>query len=172
MGDDRKKVFPYDNAPVHRSFIAVAKINELKISQLGLFSSSNLKKQLAGGRFYNNEEVKSAVDEYFEEVDGFYQKKGIEDIEHRWEKCIVLKGDSVIKGRYFFKFSQISYFLCQVCDYPRSFDNVVVAQDIEMDGTSLIETCSITAFSFISSLNLFYSEISEILKYSQSMSIP
>jgi len=56
-----------------------------------------LKKWLGGKRFANNEEVESAVDDYFEELDGFHYKQGIEAIEHCWEKCIELQGDYVEK---------------------------------------------------------------------------
>jgi len=41
--------------------------------------------------------VESAVDGYFEELDGSHYKQGIEAIEHRWEKCIELQGDYVEK---------------------------------------------------------------------------
>jgi hypothetical protein len=56
-----------------------------------------LKKWLGGKRFANNEEVQSAVDGYFAELDYCHYKQGIEAIEHRWEKCIKLKGDYVEK---------------------------------------------------------------------------
>ncbi|KOC61938.1 Histone-lysine N-methyltransferase SETMAR [Habropoda laboriosa] len=87
----------------------MAKINELKFELLlhapyspdlapsDYFLFPNLKKWLGGKRFANNEEVESAVDGYFEELDDSYYKQGIEDIEHRWEKCIELKGDYVEK---------------------------------------------------------------------------
>jgi hypothetical protein len=61
-----------------------------------------LKKWLGGKRFANNEEVQSAVDGYFAELDYSHYKQGIEAIEHRWEKCIELKGDYVEKKRHFF----------------------------------------------------------------------
>jgi hypothetical protein len=48
-------------------------------------------------RFANNEEVQSAVDGYFAELDYSHYRQGIEAIEHRWEKCIELKGDYVEK---------------------------------------------------------------------------
>lgn len=33
----------------------------------------------------------------FEELDNFHYKQSIKAIEHRWEKCIELKGDYVEK---------------------------------------------------------------------------
>ncbi|EFN89016.1 Histone-lysine N-methyltransferase SETMAR, partial [Harpegnathos saltator] len=61
------------------------------------FLFPNLKKRLGGKRFANNEEVEFAVDGYFEELDDSHYKQDIETIEHRWEKCIELKGDYVEK---------------------------------------------------------------------------
>ncbi|KZC13398.1 Histone-lysine N-methyltransferase SETMAR [Dufourea novaeangliae] len=102
-------LFHQDNAPVHTSVITMANINELKFELLhhapyspdlapsDYFLFPNLKKWLGGKRFANNEEVESAVDGYFEELDGSRYKQGIEAIEHRWEKCIELKGDYVEK---------------------------------------------------------------------------
>jgi histone-lysine N-methyltransferase SETMAR len=87
----------------------MAKINELQFELLphapyspdlapsDYFLFPNLKKWLGGKRFANNEEVQSAVDGYFEELDYSHYKQGIEAIEHRWEKCIKLKGDYVEK---------------------------------------------------------------------------
>src|SRR5436190_22178427 len=74
----KKVLFHQDNAPVHTSVIAVAKINELNFELLphapyspdlapsDYFLFPNLKKWLGGKRFANNEEVESAVDGYFE----------------------------------------------------------------------------------------------------------
>lgn len=106
----KKKIFFHqDNAPVHTFVIAMAKINELQFELLlhapyspdlapsDYFLFPNLKKWLGGKRFANNEEVNSAIDGYFEELDGSYCKQGIEAIEHLWEKCIELKGDYVEK---------------------------------------------------------------------------
>ena len=68
-------------ALVHTSVIAIAKINELKFKLLphapysldlatsDYFLFPNLKKWLGGQRFANNEEVESAADTYFEELD-------------------------------------------------------------------------------------------------------
>jgi len=61
------------------------------------FLFPNLKKWIGGKRFANNKEVESAVDGYFEALDGSHYKQGIEAIEHSWEKCVELKGDYVEK---------------------------------------------------------------------------
>ena len=105
----KKVLFHQDNAPVHTSVIAMAKINELKFELLPHAPYSpdlapsdyhlfpNLKKWLGGKKFANNEEVESAVNGYFEELEVSHYKQGIEAIEHRWEKCIELNGSHVEK---------------------------------------------------------------------------
>ena len=87
----------------------MAKINKLKYKLLlhALYSPNlvpsdyfifqNLKKWLGGQIFANNEKVESAVNGYFKKLNGSHYKQGIETIEHRWEKCIELKGDYVEK---------------------------------------------------------------------------
>ena len=57
-------LFHEDNAPIHTSVIAMAKINE---------------------------EVKYAVDRYLTDLDESHYKQGIEAIEHRWEKLLSLE---------------------------------------------------------------------------------
>ena len=91
----KKVLFHQDNAPIHTSVIVMAKINELKFKLLphatylphlassDYFIFPNLKKCLGGQRFANNEEVESAVNSYFEELDGSHHKQGIKTIEHR-----------------------------------------------------------------------------------------
>jgi len=80
----KKVLFHQDNAPVHTSIIAMAKINELKFELLphapyspdlapsDYFLFPNLKKWLGDKRFTNNEEVESAVNGYFEEFNSSY----------------------------------------------------------------------------------------------------
>lgn len=105
----KKVLFHQDNAPVHTSGIAMAKIEELKFELLphapyspdlapsDYFLFPNLKKWLGGKRFASNEDVESTVNAYFEELDGSYYRRGIEAIEHRWEKCKGLQGSYVEK---------------------------------------------------------------------------
>ena len=75
------------------------------------FLFPNLKKWLDAQRFANNEEVESAVNGYFEKLDGSHYKQGIEANEHRWEKCIKLKEDYVEKERYLFPNFFVFFFL-------------------------------------------------------------
>ena len=88
-------LFHQDNTPVQTSVIAMAKINELKLKLLphtpylpdlapsDYFLSSNLKKWLDPQIFANNEEMESAINGYFEELDGSHYKQGREAIEYR-----------------------------------------------------------------------------------------
>ena len=87
----KKVLFHQDNALVHASVIAMAKINEFKfqfVSSRTLFSASiyflfpKLKKWLGGQRVANSKEVESAVNGYFEEHHGSHHKQGIEAVEH------------------------------------------------------------------------------------------
>lgn len=82
------------------------KINELKcellfkrqdLSASDYFRFPNLKERQRGKIFANKEVVEYAVDYYFEELQVSYIKYSIETIEHRWGKCIKLKGDYVEK---------------------------------------------------------------------------
>ena len=82
-------LFLHNNAPVHRSVLVMGKINELKFELLphAPFSPDlppsnhhlfpNLKKWLGGKKLTNNEEVESAVDGCFEELEVSHYKQGI-----------------------------------------------------------------------------------------------
>ena len=56
-----------------------------------------LKHFLAGERFSSNEEVVAAVQGYFADLPENHYRDGIMALEHRWNKCISLKGDYVEK---------------------------------------------------------------------------
>jgi len=52
---------------------------------------------LAGQRFYSNQEAIAAVEGYFADLTKNHYRDGIMALEHRWNKCISLKGDYVDK---------------------------------------------------------------------------
>jgi histone-lysine N-methyltransferase SETMAR len=52
---------------------------------------------LAGQRFSSNQEVIAAVERYFADLTKNHYRDGIMALEHRWNKCISLKGDYVEK---------------------------------------------------------------------------
>ena len=106
----RKKVlFHQDNAPAHTSAIAMAKIHELgyellphppyspDLAPCDYYLFPNMKKWLGGKRFTSNEEVEWETEAYFGGFDAEYFSDGIKKLEHRWAKCIELKGDYVEK---------------------------------------------------------------------------
>ena len=106
----RKKVlFHHDDAPAHTSAVATAKLVELCYELLphlpyspdfapcDFFLFPNLKKSLAGQKFESNEEVIAATEAYFADLQKTYFSDGLKKLEHRWAKCIELKGDYVEK---------------------------------------------------------------------------
>jgi len=56
-----------------------------------------LKIFLAGQRFSSNQEAITAVEGYFADLKENHYRDGIMVPEHRWNKCICLKGDYVEK---------------------------------------------------------------------------
>jgi len=54
-----------------------------------------LKKSLAGQKFESNEEVVAATEAYFADLEKTCFSDGSKKYEHRWVKCIELKGDYV-----------------------------------------------------------------------------
>jgi len=105
----KKVLFHHDNAPAHTSAVATAKLVELHYELLphppyspdlapcDFFLFPNLKKSLAGQKFESNEEVIAATEAYFADLEKTYFSDGLKKLEHRWVKCIELKGDYVEK---------------------------------------------------------------------------
>jgi len=62
-------------------------------SDFGLFPK--LKLFLTGQRFSSNQEAIAAVEGYFADLTKNHYRDGIMVLEHRWNKCISLKGDYV-----------------------------------------------------------------------------
>ena len=99
----------HDNAPAHRSMMAVHtsmqcgfKIllhppysPDLAPSDFFLFPS--LKKHLKGQRFHSNEDVISAGEEWFESHPKSYYAQGLLKVKERWQKCVDMQGDYVEK---------------------------------------------------------------------------
>lgn len=109
-GKLRKGVlFHQDNAPAHKSLIAMAAIRDagfdiidhppyspdLAPSDYRLFPK--LKEDLRGKKFSTNDEVMCAVNEWFDTVEQNFFQDAIEMLERRWEKCVELRGDYVEK---------------------------------------------------------------------------
>ncbi|EFN89072.1 Histone-lysine N-methyltransferase SETMAR, partial [Harpegnathos saltator] len=101
-----KVLFHHDNAPAHTSALAAVKLVELvpyellphppyspDLAPCDFFLFPNLKKSLAGQKFESNEEVIAAMEAYFADLEKTYFSDGLKKLEHRWVKCIELKGD-------------------------------------------------------------------------------
>jgi len=58
-----------------------------------------LKLFVAGQRFSSNQESIAAVEGYFADVTKNHYRDGIMALEHRWNKCISVKGDYVEKEK-------------------------------------------------------------------------
>jgi histone-lysine N-methyltransferase SETMAR len=56
-----------------------------------------LKFFLAGQRFSSTQEGTAAVEGYFADLTKNHYRDGIMALEHRWNKCISLKGDYVVE---------------------------------------------------------------------------
>lgn len=105
----RGVLFLHDNAPVHKSHVAQAALHDSRFQQLhhppyspdlapsDYFLFKNLKKELKGRRFKDDDEVKAAVLAYFEDKEESWFLNGIAALKQRYEKCIEVKGDYVEK---------------------------------------------------------------------------
>lgn len=105
----RGVLFHQDNAPAHTSCVAMAEIQrcgfellphpayspDLAPSDFHLFP--NLKKYLRGVRYSSDDEVMDAVQEWFGEQETIFYQRGIEALQHRWNKCVALQGDYIEK---------------------------------------------------------------------------
>jgi histone-lysine N-methyltransferase SETMAR len=99
----------HDNAPVHTSHLARAALHECKFEELfhpayspdlapsDFYLFQNLKKDLKGKRYADNNAVEAAVLKYFEDQPKTFYKKGIESVKWKWEKCVSLLGDYIEK---------------------------------------------------------------------------
>jgi histone-lysine N-methyltransferase SETMAR len=67
--------------------------SDLAPSDFHLFPK--LKLFLASQRFSSNQEAIAAVEGYFADLTKNHYRDGIMALEHRWNKCIILKGDYV-----------------------------------------------------------------------------
>jgi histone-lysine N-methyltransferase SETMAR len=104
-----KKQSQQDNALAHKSVLVMRKLRDLHYELLEhlLYSSDlapsefclfpKLKLFLAGQRFSLNQEAIAAVEGYFADLTNNHYRDGIMVLEHRWNKCISLKGDYVKK---------------------------------------------------------------------------
>ena len=91
----------------HKSVLATEKLRDLHYELLehppyssdlapsDFFLFQKLKLFLVGQHFFFNQEAIAAVEGYFAELTKNHYRDGIMALEHRWNKCISLKGDYV-----------------------------------------------------------------------------
>uniref|UniRef100_A0A3Q1F3Z6 Tc1-like transposase DDE domain-containing protein n=1 Tax=Acanthochromis polyacanthus TaxID=80966 RepID=A0A3Q1F3Z6_9TELE len=105
----RGVLFHQDNAPVHKSVVAMAAIHEcgfelvqhppycpdLAPSDFHLFP--NMKRHLAGTHYATNNDIIAAVNDFLQEQDKTFYENGIKALQRRWKKCVDLQGDYVEK---------------------------------------------------------------------------
>jgi histone-lysine N-methyltransferase SETMAR len=103
----KKIIFYEDNSPSHKSVLVMGKLRDvhyellehppyspdLAPSDFCLFPK--LKLFLAGQSFSSNQEASAGVEGYFADLTKNHYRDGIMALEHRWNKCISLKGDYV-----------------------------------------------------------------------------
>lgn len=102
-------LFLQDNAPVHTAQIARRALRETGFEELNhppyspdlapsdYFLFSNLKKDLRGKRFKDDEDIKAAVKKHFEGKDKEYFFNGIKALYRKCEICMELEGDYIEK---------------------------------------------------------------------------
>lgn len=100
-----------DNAPVHKSKVAMAALDRCGFESLvhppyspdlapsDYYLFPNLKKELRGKKFQDDEEVKAAILTHFEGKEKKYFFDGIHKLISRSEKCIKLKGNYIEKEK-------------------------------------------------------------------------
>jgi len=105
----KKIIFHQDNAPTHKSVLTMGKLRDLHYellehppsspdlapSDFSVFPKHKL--FFAGQRFSSNQEAIAAVEGYFADLMKNHYRDGIMVLEHRWNKCVSLKGDYVEK---------------------------------------------------------------------------
>jgi histone-lysine N-methyltransferase SETMAR len=104
-----KIIFNQDNAPAHKSVLAMGKLRVVhyellehlhcspRLAPSDYFLFRKLKLFIAGQRFSSIQEAIATVEGYFADLTKNHYRDGIMALEHRWNKCISLKGDYVEK---------------------------------------------------------------------------
>ncbi|KAJ8728788.1 hypothetical protein PYW07_006484 [Mythimna separata] len=99
----------HDNAPVHKARLAQAAVREYGFEEINhppyspdlapsdYFLFPNLKKDLRGKRFSDDEELKGAINEHFSGHEEKYFSEGIEKLLSRTNKCIEMLGEYIEK---------------------------------------------------------------------------
>jgi histone-lysine N-methyltransferase SETMAR len=101
----KKIIFHQDNAPAHKSVLAMGKLRDLldellehppyfpDLAPSDFYLFPKLKLFLAGQRFSLNQGANAAVEGYFADLTENRYRDGIMVLEHRRIECISLMGD-------------------------------------------------------------------------------
>ena len=93
-----------DNAPVHTSQVAMLSVRDGEVEVLphppypadlapsNYYLFSELKKELRGQRYDDDDELMLAVEEFFREHDSTFYRAGLQKLPTRWTKCIDSQG--------------------------------------------------------------------------------
>ena len=99
----------HDNASFHTSNKTTAKAAKLgyeilphplyspDLAQSDLYLFGQLKNHLRGTHFKDDESLKAAVVHWLESQKKDFFKEGIMKLNHRWQKCVDLRGDYIEK---------------------------------------------------------------------------
>lgn len=99
----------HDNAPAHTAFKARSSLTKNGFTEINhppyspdlapsdYFLFKNLKKNLRGRRFSTDEEMKDAVNDYFDEQNNNYYFNGMLSLIDKCRKCISVAGDYIEK---------------------------------------------------------------------------
>jgi histone-lysine N-methyltransferase SETMAR len=105
----KKTIFHQDNAPAHKSVLAMGKLRDLHYELLehpryspdlapsDFYLFPKLKLFLTGQCFSSNQKAIAAVEWYFADLTKNHYRDGMMALEHRWNKRISLKKDYVEK---------------------------------------------------------------------------
>ncbi|KFD50419.1 hypothetical protein M513_08646, partial [Trichuris suis] len=103
----RKVLLLQDNSPAHRAKVALAAIQQCGFSQIDhppnsldfapsdYFLFGNLKQHLRGTVFSDDNELKSAVRDYFNSRDKNFFLNGLMNLKSRCEKCVEVEGQYI-----------------------------------------------------------------------------
>lgn len=99
----------HDNAPVHKSRVAQASLQQCGFEQLNhppyspdlapsdYYLFRNLKSHLRGTRFANDDDLKATTEAWLRDQSEDFYFKGIDSLKDKWAKCIEVQGDYIEK---------------------------------------------------------------------------
>jgi histone-lysine N-methyltransferase SETMAR len=105
----KKKRILHDNAPSHTARISTQALLQCKFEQMfhppyspdlapsDYYLFRNLKNHLKGKRYQDDNEVKEAVQSYFDNLPQSHFLTGLESLISKWQRCIELQGDYIEK---------------------------------------------------------------------------